>query len=727
MKNYSMVKSTLVLILFFSISAINAQMKKGVLRIKLKETKALFVQNSHMGTSAKGYALIGDKNLDSAMESCKASNMKRVFRSAGPFEAKHKKHGLHLWYEVTFDETVNIEEALKSFSDIEDVLISEPVHEKTSIGGEVVKIEAAALTTPTNDQFYDFQWHYENTGSNSGNGNGGTVDADIDLPEAWAIQTGIPEVVIAVIDGGIDVSHEDLEANIWENTSEIPNNNIDDDGNGYVDDVNGYNFGDNTGAINADDHGTHVGGTVAAVSNNNIGVAGVAGGSGQGDGVRLMSCSVFGNVGADGFDESFIYAADNGAVIAQNSWGYTQVGVFDQSVLDAIDYFIEEAGYDANGNPIGPMQGGIVIFAAGNDGVDGDWYPGVYEPVLAVGSTDLNDDASDFSNRGDWVDIAAPGSDIVSTYPDNSYGYNTGTSMACPHVSGVAGLIVSQFANNITPDEVRSRLVDNTDPLPFDFLGSGRLNALAALSVDGDEGEEPGDEDDVFPDPTKTYYIDNLRWDVRLGADGTEEPFTTSIGTTGDNVEWTITESTVDGFYFIDCVGGGTVPRLRSDQSTFADMQETSSNGIWERWSFTSIDDGEFYLTTQNDSNFDRLRVNSSRRVETVASNFTGQWTHFTFTEVGASTSSNSIESVAIGTEMLVYPVPAVNYINVANLENKEYKMIEIQDMSGNVESSKVIADPSSLQIDVSELPKGIHFLRLLDTNGEEEVLRFTK
>ena len=235
--------------------------------------------------------------------------------------------------------------------------------------------------------------------------------------------------------------------------------------------------------INADNHGTHVAGTVAATTNNNIGVAGVAGGNGSGDGVRLMSCALAFGPNSIGFDEAYIYAADNGAVISQNSWGYINPGAFDQSVLDAIDYFIAEAGYDADGNPVGPMQGGIVIFAAGNDGDDDRYYPGYYSPVLAVASTDSNDYLSSFSNFGDWVDIAAPGSSVYSTFPNDSYGYLSGTSMACPHVSGVAALIVSEFAGNITPSELRSRLIDNTDPVLFN-AGSGRLNAFAALNAE---------------------------------------------------------------------------------------------------------------------------------------------------------------------------------------------------------------------------------------------------
>lgn len=719
-------KCTLALLfLIFSISSVTAQLKEGVLRVKFKEEKAAFMRTAKTSKSIKGVMKVGDTKIDKSMELCKASNITRVFAPAGEFEAKHKKYGLHLWYEVTFDKGVSVSEALSSFGDNEDILIVEPVHEKRSISSDPTEIVQSSLGTPTNDVFYDYQWHYENTGSNVGSGGGGTIDADIDLPEAWAIQTGSPDVIVAIIDGGIDVDHEDLMANMWINTGEIIGNGVDDDGNGYIDDVNGYNFGDDTGSISADSHGTHVGGTVAAVTNNNVGVAGVAGGNGSGDGVRLMSCEVFGLTNSDGFDESFIYAADNGAVIAQNSWGYISAGYYDQSVLDAIDYFIAEAGYDASGNPSGPMQGGIVIFAAGNDGTDDLWYPGYYDPVLSVGATDLNDAAASYSNRGDWVDIAAPGTDIASTSP-GGYAYSSGTSMACPHVSGVAALIVSQYANNITPDEVWDRLVDNADPLAYSYLGSGRLNAYASLTANSTT---------VFPDPTKTYYIDNERWNVRIGADGSQDAFTTSIGTTGDNVEWTITESPTAGYYYIDCVGGGSAPRIRSDQNTYADMQATSSAGSWTRWSFTDAGDDEYYLSTLYSSDYMRLRVNASGELETVASSFTGTWTHFSFTEAGNATSSRVVSgdaeiaasSLEVEERIMLYPVPVTNTLNLSLPSEGNFVTAQIINLTGTVSLSQGVSSDTDYQIDVSGLSKGIHFVRLVRNDGSFENIKFVK
>ncbi|HEY4652232.1 MAG TPA: S8 family serine peptidase, partial [Pontibacter sp.] len=348
----------------------------------------------------------------------------------------------------------------------------------------------AAGELPFNDPYLKSQWHYKNTGQTAVSAPG----ADINLFKAWEVQTGKPNVIVAIIDGGIDVKHEDLKQNMWVNEAELNGKpGVDDDGNGYADDIYGYNFTNRSGNITAHEHGTHVAGTVGAVNNNGIGVGGVAGGSGKGDGVRLMSAQVFSNETNGGFAQALVYAADNGAVIAQNSWGYQNPDVYEQAVLDAIDYFIEEAGnYEGS-----PMRGGIVIFAAGNDAFDGKWWPGYYEKTLAVSALGPNNERAYYSNFGTWVDVAAPGGDtrfgqdhgVLSTLPNNKYGYMQGTSMACPHVSGIAALVVSQFAGTgLTPAQLRTHLVtsvhdiDGINPEYAGKLGSGLLDARLALN-----------------------------------------------------------------------------------------------------------------------------------------------------------------------------------------------------------------------------------------------------
>ncbi len=461
--------------------------KERVFRIKFTESSEAQLNTMSIQKSADGIVRTGIASIDRLSQKYGASNMRRVFPYAGKFEEKHKKHGLHLWYEIVIDKKSDVRVASQEYHKLTNVSVSELILNK-AIGGTTYNSyklsPLGSLPGGTNDPLYNQQWHYNNTGQT-----GGTVDADIDLPEAWAIQTGANDVIVSVHDGGIDIDHEDLAGNMWINQNEIAGNGIDDDNNGYVDDINGYNFGDNTGTIYANDHGTHVAGTVAAETNNGIGMSGIAGGSGSDDGIRLMSCAVFGNSNTGGFATSYIYAADNGSVISQNSWGYTSPNVYEQAVLDAIDYFIAEAGTDENGIQNGPMAGGLVIFAAGNSGTDDLWYPGYYEPIIAVAGTDHNDNSYNNSNRGAWVDIAAPAVNIFSTIPDNNYtGGYTGTSMACPHVSGVAALVLSQFKDaGITPQQVRDRMVNSTDVLTFtgaEDWGSGRVNAFKALAED---------------------------------------------------------------------------------------------------------------------------------------------------------------------------------------------------------------------------------------------------
>ncbi|HET9053932.1 MAG TPA: S8 family serine peptidase, partial [Cyclobacteriaceae bacterium] len=318
----------------------------------------------------------------------------------------------------------------------------------------------------------------------------------VNLFEAWTQTTGASNIIVSIHDEGVDVKHVDLKANIWVNPGEIPGNGIDDDGNGYVDDINGYNFSKNKGAIDAQYHGTHVAGTIAAVNNNGIGVAGVAGGNGSGNGVKIMSLQIFGGAPTE---KTFVYAANNGAVISQNSWGYSNPGAFEQSVLDAIDYFIEEAG-DYAGSP---MKGGIVIFASGNSNYDSEWYPGYYSNTLAVSAVGPEWKKAAYSNYGAWVELSAPGGDseygaigsVLSTIPNDQYAYMEGTSMACPHVSGIAALALANRTKQLSNTELWNKLVTGVvdiEQYNADYigkLGSGAIDAV--LAIKNDQGIAP--------------------------------------------------------------------------------------------------------------------------------------------------------------------------------------------------------------------------------------------
>ncbi len=435
----------------------------------------------------------GEPQLDQLNRRYGVKHIRRMFPASAQFERAHRRFGLHRWYEITFGDTLTteVEQLLTQYQNSPAIAIAEPFYLRT-LGEYSESMPTVAESILSDDPDFADQWHYYNTGQS-----GGTPEADIHLPAAWAIEQGDPRVIVAVMDGGIDTQHEDLQQALWINTAEqngLPN--VDDDANGYVDDVHGYGFGDSRGRITANKHGTHVAGTIGAVSNNGTGVAGVAGGSGAGDGVRLMSCAVFGSGSQGGFAEAFVYAADHGAVIAQNSWGGGKKSVV---LEDAIHYFIQRAGYDNSNDSfdqnrqVGPMAGGLVVFAAGNDNSENAQraYPASLPSVLTVAATDHDDLRSDFSNYGAWVDIAAPGSEILSTTLADTYGLLSGTSMACPQVSGVAALLVSHYQQaGLRPAHVRGLLVNGTVPIDeanpryAGKLGRGRLSAHRSFTQD---------------------------------------------------------------------------------------------------------------------------------------------------------------------------------------------------------------------------------------------------
>lgn len=371
---------------------------------------------------------------------------------------RHAAWGLYDWYEVTLGDGHNVLEAMEAFLALDEVEIAEPIYNIVPIS----EIEIATYSNeedskfvPNDPHYSPSQWSFKNTGQS-----GGTFGIDIDVENAWLLTKGNGNVVISVHDSGIEYFHEDISSNMWEDLGPAGTNTI------------------------PGSHGTHVAGTIAAVSNNGVGVAGVAGGSGDGDGVKLMSVEMkFKDTTAPLTTlEGFIYAADNGAAISQNSWSYENPNVYNTPDLQGIDYFVSNGGGDAL------IGGGLVVFAAGNDDDNRDWYPGCYEYVLAVASHDNKGKKSSFSNYGLWVDITAPGSNIISTDINGKYSSKSGTSMACPHVTGVAALIISYAYGVLTPDELWMLLIQNTDdvyglnPNYNGELGSGRLNASKAIN-----------------------------------------------------------------------------------------------------------------------------------------------------------------------------------------------------------------------------------------------------
>jgi subtilisin family serine protease len=502
MKKSLPMKNLLTVVVFFlSLSMAWAQqptfkegIRTGQIKVKFKPEMASTLSQTTVNARTTGFSS-GIQSVDNAAKATKASNMYRLFPYDPKFESKLRKHGLHLWYVVEIDETIDPKVAVAQFKQLNEVAVAELEHQKVLAPYEVKSYVPTASTLsvlPFNDPLLKDQWHYDNSGQF------GIGDGDVNAVTAWQTVTGSNEVIVSVHDQGVDVKHVDLKANIWVNAGEIANNGIDDDGNGYVDDINGYNFQKNVGAIDPENHGTHVAGTIAAVNNNGIGVSGIAGGNGSGNGVKIMSLQILG--GAP-IEKSFVYAANNGAVISQNSWGYSAPGSFDLSVRDAIDYFIAEAG-DYVGSP---MRGGIVLFAAGNNNYDADWYPGYYESTMSVASIGPEWKKAPYSNFGTWVEISAPGGDgggvygpkasVLSTIPKDQYAYMQGTSMACPHVSGIAALAVANRTHQMTSAELWNKLVtavvniDKQNPDYVGKLGSGAIDA--GLAVKNDQKKAP--------------------------------------------------------------------------------------------------------------------------------------------------------------------------------------------------------------------------------------------
>ena len=331
-------------------------------------------------------------------------------------------------------------------------------------------IEAITPATTPDDPRFNELWGLNNTAQT-----GGTADADIDAPEAWDLTTGDSTIIVGVIDTGVDISHPDLVSNIWINRDEVADDGIDNDNNGYIDDVNGWDFYNDDNSVydpaDGDQHATHVSGTIGALASNTVGVTGIAWK------VKIMPLKFLGPGG--GFTSAAIsaieYAVANGAKMTTNSWGG---GGFSQALKDAID---------ASGT-----AGMLFMAAAGNSGQDADinpHYPAGYssDNIVSVAATDHNDGIASFSTYGlTTVDLGAPGVNILSTLPDNTYGSYNGTSMATPHVTGVAVLVYSAFPS-LTHLEVKTRLMaagDPIDALSGKTVSGKRLNAYNVLEED---------------------------------------------------------------------------------------------------------------------------------------------------------------------------------------------------------------------------------------------------
>ena len=378
------------------------------------------------------------------------TSMERLFPYAGEYEKRTRAEGLHRFYLVEFDAAISLDTAEKAFE---------------SLGGfEAFERQHRVTDLTVNDPSFSRLWALSSAANSKTN---------INVEPVWEYTMGDPAVIVNVVDTGVDMNHEDLNWNCGS--------------------ADHYNFVKNNTIITAGDHGTHVAGTIAGVGNNGKGVVGIAGGdyaAGQ-KGVTILNSQVFTDNGsARSFANAIKWGADHGAVISQNSWGYdfdydqngklneqeyadAMAAEADYSTKSAVDYFIKYAGCDNEGNKLegAPMKGGLVVFAAGNDGI-ANGAPANYKPIFSVGAVRKTGMLDSYSNYGDWVDICAPGTDIYSTIPSNKYASLSGTSMACPHVSGAAALLLSFFQKyEIACSDLEDMLLNGANPDLINYSG----------------------------------------------------------------------------------------------------------------------------------------------------------------------------------------------------------------------------------------------------------------
>ena len=479
----------------------------------------------------------GIPSTDEVLDILGAYSFERVFPIDSANEARTREAGLHLWYIVRFDEGEDLQQAFERLSqlgEVDKLQCNRPIARAYNPNANPMFVSCAeadsraatrATQWPFNDPEIYRQWCYINDGTApfATERAGVLAGADAGCAEAWDMCTGDEEIIVAVMDEAVMWSHPDLKDNIWVNEGEELYAGKDADGNGYIDDRYGYNFVRDTGITSwtsngSTGHGTHVAGTIAAVNDNGIGVAGIAGGGKGKRGVKIMTIQLF-----DGMNSCSLamearamkYAADNGAVILQCSWGYHSsksnmiMGYIPGPATEeewaalyplekeALDYFINYAG-----SPNGVIEGGLAIFASGNEYAAQSSFPAAYSKCISVAAIAADYTPASYSNYGSEVLLCAPGGDLeyygTPGMSDNiydeqgvlnqqgaiystlvidgvaGYGYYEGTSMACPHVSGIAALglaYAKQQHRHFTSEEFRELMYTSARDIDDYFVG----------------------------------------------------------------------------------------------------------------------------------------------------------------------------------------------------------------------------------------------------------------
>ena len=543
---YNRIVTLLLLALFALSSCVKEEVREVVQRpsqgeayatgeIFVKFTPEVAALLEESGVVRSDATRSGVSTIDEVLDIVGGFEISRVFPIDPRHEERTVRDGLNCWYIVRYGNDYTVEEVSRRFSmlgEVQKVDVNRTIKRANTRKATPITKEALAkmskatraTTAPFNDALFAHQWNLVNDGSlftKDGHVKS-LAGADVQVADAWQRATGDNSVVVAVLDEGIYVKHEDLAANIWVNSDEDGSLEEDRDNNGYKGDKNGYNFVHNMGKITWNDyydsgHGTHVAGTIAAINNNSIGVSSIAGGDGTpNSGVKIMVCQIFsGNVSTGLYNvvRAMKYAADNGAVVLQCSWGYVsgvaneydwgEAGFASEEEWiagspiekEALDYFINNAG-----SPNGVVEGGVAVFAAGNECAAMAGYPGAADYCVSVAATSADFTPATYTNYGPGTTISAPGGDqdyyfnyyneatkaygdvgcILSTLPEHisesGYGYMEGTSMACPHVSAVVALGLSyatKLRKHFKAEEIRELLYAAQNVTPIDSYMTG--------------------------------------------------------------------------------------------------------------------------------------------------------------------------------------------------------------------------------------------------------------